>query len=127
MDWSLSWTPEDDADLLAGWRLWLELSDQVWPDGSWTGTPADAIRRIRELLAVCDELERGTLTPLVQSMFLTTGAAVGLWRDDDRPLDVDRAALLHADLAVVAEHIDRVLTALAAGGGWTDLNTARHR
>ena len=55
------WCPADDAELATGWRLWLELSDRVWPDPSWDGTPADAIRQVRALLAVCEDIRHGRL------------------------------------------------------------------
>ncbi|RZQ64354.1 hypothetical protein [Amycolatopsis suaedae] len=132
----MDWTPRDEAELVAGWQLWLALSDQVWPTADWTGTPAEIIQRVRAQLARCDEVERGllatqperrsTLTPLIQSLFMSTGAAIELWADDELPLDADRAALLHADLAGVAELVEQVLDALARGGGWSQLDAARH-
>jgi hypothetical protein len=127
-----SWTPHDEAELVAGWRLWLELSDRGWPAASWDGTPAGAVRRHRELLAACDDIETGYrdavgepsagFLRLVQGLVVTAGAAIGLWFDDFDPLDDERASLLHADLARFAEQAEQVLTVLAVNGGWTGLD-----
>jgi hypothetical protein len=126
------WTPKNDAELTAGWRLWLELSTQVWPDATWDGTPADAVRRLRELFAICDDIQTEYLAAspersaeivgLLRSMFLAAFAPVRLWCDDVHPLDEERAALLHADLAGFADHADGVRKLLAVGGGWSALN-----
>ncbi|MCP2250740.1 hypothetical protein LX86_009535 [Lentzea aerocolonigenes] len=126
------WSPADDAELAAGWRLWLELSDRVWPDPSWNGTPADAIRQVRELLAACesirlDYLAESTrpsvaLLQLLQSMPFVASFPVDLWHDDTHPLDVERAELLHGDLASFAQHVAGVRAALARGGGWVELD-----
>ncbi len=137
MNWPVpaSWTPHDEAELVAGWRLWLELSDRAWPTAAWDGTPADAARQLRELVAACDDIETSyraaTREPsaefmaLIQGLVLTTGAAIELWCDDFAPLDSERAELLHGDLAQFAEQAERVLTLLAANGGWTGLDGIR--
>ncbi|MEV6832413.1 hypothetical protein [Amycolatopsis sp. NPDC051102] len=127
-----SWTPHDEAELVAGWRLWLELSDRGWPTAAWDGTPAGAVRRLRELLDACDEIETGYRAAvgepsagflrLVQGLVVTAGTAIELWFDDFEPLDDDRAALLHEDLARFAGQAERVLTVLAVNGGWTGLD-----
>jgi hypothetical protein len=126
------WTPRNDAELTAGWRLWLELSMQVWPDATWNGTPAEAARRLRELFAICDDIQTeylaassersGEIVGLLRSMLLAACTPVGLWWDDVDPLDEERAALLHADLACFADHADGVRRLLAVGGGWSALN-----
>jgi hypothetical protein len=126
------WKPRDDADLTAGWRLWLELSTQPWPDANWDDTPASAVWRLRELFAACDEIEAeyveesheksGEIVRLLRSLCLAASAPVELWWDDMQPLDSERAALLHADLAGFADHADGVCTILAAGGGWSSLS-----
>ncbi|WP_158884644.1 hypothetical protein [Amycolatopsis anabasis] len=132
----VSWTPADDAELAAGWRLWLELSDRTWPNATWNGTPADAVRQLRELLAACDEIESefraasprksADILRLIQSIVVTTAPAIDLWWDDPHPLDPERAALLHADLSHFADHATQLLTALATGGNWLTLHTTRH-
>jgi len=132
-----SWTPHDEAELLAGWRLWLELSDRAWPTAAWDGTPAGAVAQLRELLAACDDIETAyretakTPSPgfrrLVQGLVVTAGTAIGLWWDDFDPLDSERAALLHDDLARFAEQAEQVLALLAANGGWTGLDEGRRR
>jgi hypothetical protein len=128
------WTPRNDADLTAGWRLWLELSTQAWPDANWADTPANAVWRLRELFSVCDEIEAeyvrespeqpSEIVQLLRSLYLVASVPVGLWFDDMHPLDQERAALLHADLACFADHADGVRTILAVGGGWSALNSA---
>ncbi|MEV6646072.1 hypothetical protein [Amycolatopsis sp. NPDC051371] len=132
-----SWTPHDEAELVAGWRLWLELSDRAWPTAAWDGTPAGAVARLRELLAACDDIEtayRETakapspgIQRLVQGLVVAAGTAIGLWWDDFDQLDDERAALLHDDLARFAEQADQVLTLLAVNGGWTGLDEVRRR
>lgn len=132
-----SWTPRDDAELVAGWRLWLELSDRAWPTAAWDGTPSDAVRQLRELLGACDEIESAyrsaaaepspEFVRMVQSLVLTAGTAIGLWYDDCAPLDDERASLLHEDLAQFADQAERVLTLLAANGGWSALQEVRRR
>lgn len=99
MHWSTSvpWTPHDDAELTAGWRLWLELSDRVWPDHTWSGAPADAIRQIRGLLQTCNDIHAdylassangsGDIVRLLQSMIFAAWLPVELWADDKAPLD----------------------------------------
>jgi hypothetical protein len=127
------WTPRNDAELTAGWRLWLELSTQPWPDATWTESPADAVWRLRELFAVCNEIETeyhdaestsGEVVRLLRSMVFAASAPVELWWDDAYPLDEERAARLHADLGCFADHADGVREILAAGGGWSSLNLA---
>jgi hypothetical protein len=131
----MEWSPKNDAELVAGWRLWLELSTQVWPDATWDGTPADAVCRLRVLLRVCDEIQTeyiaespeksAEIVRLLQSMFLAATTLVALWWDDDwDSLDDERAALLRADLACFADHADGVRTLLAVGGGWSAMNGA---
>lgn len=132
-----SWSPRDESELTAGWRLWLELRDRVWPDTTWTGTPADAVRRLRELQTACDGIEQdhrrespggeAALSGLVRSLVFAMSPAIELWADDDAPLDAERAALLHADLANFAALAEHILTALAEGGGWSTLNDTRQR
>ncbi|GGU19486.1 hypothetical protein [Lentzea flava] len=127
-----AWFPADDAELTAGWRLWLELSDRVYPDASWDGTPADAIRQVRELLAACEAIRLDylaettqpsvALLQLLQSMPFVASFPVDLWHDDTHPLDVERAELLHGDLASFAQHVAGVRAALARGGGWVELD-----
>ncbi|MEV6240676.1 hypothetical protein [Lentzea sp. NPDC051838] len=127
-----TWFPSDDAELAAGWRLWLELSDRVYPDPSWDGTPADAIRGVRDLLAACESIRVDylaessepsvALLQLLQSMPFVASFPVDLWHDDTHPLDVERAELLHGDLASFAQHVAGVRAALAQGGGWVELD-----
>jgi len=128
------WTPRNDADLTAGWRLWLELSTQNWPDANWNDTPASAVWRLRELFAICDEIESeyveesheksGEIVQLLRSLCFAASAPVELWWDDMNPLDSERAAMLHADLACFADHAEGVRTILAIGGGWSALNSS---
>ncbi|MEU0877619.1 hypothetical protein ABZ345_03385 [Lentzea sp. NPDC005914] len=127
-----TWFPADDAELAAGWRLWLELSDRVYPDPSWDGTGADAIRQVRDLLAACESIRSDylaessqpsvALLQLLQSMPFVASFPVDLWHDDTHPLDVERAELLHGDLASFADHVAGVRAALAQGGGWVELD-----
>ncbi|MQA12260.1 MAG: hypothetical protein GEU98_27750 [Pseudonocardiaceae bacterium] len=146
---SVSWTPRDDAELTAAWRLWLELSARAWPGSTWDGTPADAVRPLRDLVAVCNEIHsdyladcprrpgprgeppdphgerpgsRGELVKLLQSLIFVAIWPLELWSDDERPLDADRAALLHTDLSAFAEYAAGVRSVLARGGGWTDID-----
>ncbi|MEV6441654.1 MULTISPECIES: hypothetical protein [unclassified Amycolatopsis] len=132
-----SWTPHDEAELVAGWRLWLELSDRAWPTAAWDGTPAGAVRQLRDLLAACDEIETayraaadapspGFLS-LTQGLAVTAGSAISLWFDDFDQLDGERATLLHEDLARFAEQAEQVLTLLAVNGGWAGLDEVRRR
>ncbi|GLZ33188.1 hypothetical protein Lesp02_53760 [Lentzea sp. NBRC 105346] len=130
-----TWRPKDEAELAAGWSLWLELSTRVWPDPSWDGTPADAIRQVRDLLSACEQIRSSyeaeaaapsvALLQLLQSMTFVASFPVDLWHDDTHPLDVERAALLHGDLASFAEHVAGVRAALARGGGWASLDAER--
>ncbi|WP_020663481.1 hypothetical protein [Amycolatopsis benzoatilytica] len=121
------WTPRDDAELTAGWQLWLALDSCARPSPDWDGTPAEAVRGIERCCAACDEILAGYDEPdsavagLVRSMFLATSWTMKLWRDDSDPLDAERAALLHADLAAFTEHAESVRTLLATGGGWASL------
>lgn len=131
---SVSWTPRDEAELTAAWRLWLELNLRVWPDSDWSGSPADAVRPLRELIAKCDTIQadytaqcgpaarRTELVQLLQSLVLVASIPLGLWADDSNPLDAERAALLHTDLACFAEHAKGVRGVLARGGGWTHVD-----
>jgi hypothetical protein len=130
-----TWQPGDDAELVAGWRLWLELSTCVWPDPSWDGTPAGVIRQVRDLLAVCEEIREDyvaesagpapAVLQLLQSMTFVASFPVHLWYDDTHPLDAERAELLHGDLAAFAAHVAGVRGALARGGGWEALDAER--
>jgi hypothetical protein len=122
------WAPKNDAELTAGRQLWIELSTQPWPDATWDGTPADAVRRLRELFGICDKIQAeylavspeksAEIVGLLRSMTSAASEAIGLWHDDPHPLDEVRAALLHADLACFADHADGVRQLLAVGGGW---------
>ncbi|MBB1157588.1 hypothetical protein [Amycolatopsis dendrobii] len=136
MFWLLpdTWTPHDEAELVAGWRLWLELSDRAWPTASWDGTPSGAVGPLRELLDACDEIEstcRETAEPsaeftdIVQPLVLCASAVICLWWDDHAPLDSARAKALHEDLRRFSALAERVLTLLSAHGGWTELDVAR--
>ncbi|RJQ90655.1 hypothetical protein [Amycolatopsis panacis] len=125
------WKPRDDAELAAGWRLWLELGSCAWPGADWDGTPAEAVRGLDRCFAACDEILDGyhrgggpgdaAAAGLVRSMILAANWTLELWRDDTVPLDAERAALLHADLAGFADHAASVRTILADGGGWASL------
>ena len=131
------WAPKNDAELTAGWRLWIELSTQAWPDATWEETPAEAAGRLRELFTICDDIQAEYLAAspeksaeivgLLRSMVSAAGEAIGLWHNDPHPLDEGRAALLHADLACFADHADGVRQLLADGGGWSTLNTTVSR
>ncbi|MEC3978074.1 hypothetical protein [Amycolatopsis sp. H20-H5] len=132
-----SWTPHDEAELIAGWRLWLELRDRAWPNAAWDGTPAGASRQLLDLVAACDQVETeyraaaaeppGEIVRMVRSLVFAASAVVELWFDDFEPLEDERAELLHADLAGFGEHADRILNLLAANGGWTGLDPGRRR
>ncbi|WP_033292041.1 hypothetical protein [Amycolatopsis jejuensis] len=125
------WTPLDEAELTAGWQLWLELGSCAWPGPDWDGTPAEAVRGLNRCFTACDEIlaayRRGggpadsAVAGLVRSMILAANWTLELWRDDTNPLDAERAALLHADLAAFADHAESVRTLLATGGGWASL------
>ena len=139
MTWPVpaSWTPNDEAELVAGWRLWLELSDRAWPTAAWDGTPADAAGQLRELLAACDGIETAyradvekpspAFLGMIRSLVFAASPVFGLWWDDFAPLDDERAALLHEDLARFAAQAEQVLTLLAANGGWAALDAVRRR
>ncbi|ONI82266.1 hypothetical protein ALI22I_39755 [Saccharothrix sp. ALI-22-I] len=122
------WRPRDEAESAAGWRLWLALSCRLWPSAEWDGTPAAAVGGLREILAECDRI-RGTyvgdrsavVLRLVDSVVFVVSLPVELWREDVLPVDADRAALLHSDLAGVIEHAADVRAVLARGGGWAEL------
>jgi hypothetical protein len=130
----VSWTPHDEAELIAGWRLWLELRDRAWPNASWDGTPAGASRQLLELVAACNEVETdyraatpepsGAIVAMVQSLVFAASTCIELWFDAFEPLEGERAGLLHADLAGFGEHADRILNLLAASGGWTGFERA---
>ncbi|MEW2500047.1 hypothetical protein ACQPXB_00650 [Amycolatopsis sp. CA-161197] len=125
------WTPCNEAELTAGWRLWLELGSCTWPGPDWDGTPAEAVTGLTRLFATCNEIleayrrsggpDSAGIIGLVRSMFLAANWTLELWRDDTVPLDAERAALLHGDLASFAEHAEAVRTLLARGGGWSSL------
>lgn len=122
------WRPRDEAESAAGWRLWLALSGRVWPGAEWDGTSAAAVRGVRDLLAECAEIRASyagdpsaAVLRLVDSVVFAASLPLELWRDDDLPLDADRAALLHGDLAGLVEHVASVRAVLAHGGGWAEL------
>lgn len=131
------WQPGDEAELAAGWRLWLELSTRGWPGPDWDGTPADAVRPLRELIAACEEVHAGYLaesrTPsavivqLLQSIVMVASLPIGLWCEDSHQVDAERAALLHSDLAGFVEHASAIRALLAAGGGWAEFDADRSR
>lgn len=122
------WRPRDEAESAAGWRLWLALSGRLWPSAEWDGTPAAAVAGLRSVLAECAGI-RGTyagdqsaaVLRLVDSVVFVLSLPVDLWREDGLPVDADRAALLHSDLAGVVEHVAEVRAVLARGGGWAEL------
>ncbi|WP_225439924.1 hypothetical protein [Amycolatopsis eburnea] len=80
---------------------------------------------LRELVNACDEIvstAAGTeVAGLVRSMHLAASWICELWQGDTTPLDGERMALLHNDLAGFAGHAEGVRTLLAEGGGWTSL------
>ncbi|MFI0464419.1 hypothetical protein ACH347_10105 [Saccharopolyspora sp. 5N102] len=125
------WTPQDQEELIAGWRLWLALGSSAWPGADWDGTPGQAVRGLRELMAACDEIladylaaggtESAEVARLLTSMYPAASWTCELWADDTAPLDDERAALLHRDLAGFADHALAVQTLLARGGGWASL------
>jgi hypothetical protein len=122
------WRPRDEAESAAGWRLWLALSGRLWPSDEWDGTPAAAVGGLRAVLAECAGIrgaypgdQAAAVLRLVDSVVFVLSLPVELWRDDGLPVDVDRAALLHSDLAGVAEHLAEVRLVLARGGGWAEL------
>ncbi|MER5261137.1 hypothetical protein ABTZ99_03495 [Actinosynnema sp. NPDC002837] len=122
------WRPRDEAESAAGWRLWLALSGRLWPSGEWDGTPASAVAGLRAVLAECDGIRAAyagdpsaAVLRLVDSVVFVVSLPVELWREDVLPVDVDRAALLHGDLAGVVEHVAEVRAVLARGGGWAEL------
>ncbi|MFB9690345.1 hypothetical protein [Amycolatopsis plumensis] len=119
------WVPRDHDELTAGWRLWLELGSSTWPRPDWDGTPDEAVRGLRDLVVACDEIASsatGTeVAALVRSMHLAASWICELWSGDTTPLDDERMALLHGDLAGFAEHALAVRTLLAEGGGWASL------
>jgi len=125
------WVPRDQDELTAGWRLWLELGSCVWPRPDWDGSPAEAVRGVRELMKACDEILAGYLAAggsqssevaaLLRSMYLGASWTWKAWQGDTLPLDDERAEMLHRDLAGFADHARGVQTLLARGGGWTSL------
>lgn len=128
MGWVDGWRPQDEAESAAGWRLWLALTSRLWPPAEWDGTPAAALSGLREVLAECDGI-RGSyagdraaaVLRLVDSVVFVVSLPLDLWWDDVLPVDADRAALLHSDLAGVVEHAADVRAVLARGGGWAEL------
>ncbi|MGP4020610.1 hypothetical protein [Saccharopolyspora sp. 5N708] len=125
------WTPQDHEELIAGWRLWLALSSSAWPRASWDGSPDEAVSGLRELMATCDEIladylaaggsESAEVVGLLRSMYPVASWTCELWQGDTTPLDGERTALLHSDLAGFADHAVGVQTLLAEGGGWASL------
>ncbi|RKT51677.1 hypothetical protein [Saccharothrix australiensis] len=123
-----AWLPRDGTESAAGWRLWLALSGRVWPDASWDGTPASAVAGLRGIAAACGEIRAACpadapVLRLVDSVVFVVSLPLELWWDDHLPVDADRAALLHGDLAGVVEHAAEVRAVLAAGGGWAELES----
>ncbi|GAA1338231.1 hypothetical protein [Saccharothrix algeriensis] len=121
-----TWQPRDEHESAAGWRLWLALSGRLWPDGSWDGTPAAAVAGLRGIASACAEIRSACpgdapVLRLVDSVVFVVSLPLELWRDDHVPVDADRAALLHGDLAGVVEHAAGVRAVLASGGGWAEL------
>ncbi|HWD05065.1 MAG TPA: hypothetical protein VG674_21730 [Amycolatopsis sp.] len=126
------WTPCNDAELTAGWRLWLELGSCSWPGPGWDGTPAEAVGGLARLAETCNQIldsyregsgpRDAEIIGVVRSMFVAASWTFTLWSDDSAPLDAERASLLHSDLALFAEHAAAVRTLLAAGGGWSTLS-----
>ncbi|MEQ0561382.1 hypothetical protein ABJI51_26740 [Amycolatopsis sp. NEAU-NG30] len=122
------WVPRDHDELTAGRRLWLELGSSVWPRPDWDGSPGEAVRGLQDLLAACDEVldgylaaggsDEAGLAALVRSLHPAAGWIRELWQDDTTPLDAERMALLHNDLAGFADHVHGVRSLLAEGGGW---------
>ncbi|NBH10723.1 hypothetical protein [Amycolatopsis sp. SID8362] len=125
------WVPRDHDELTAGWRLWLELGSGAWPRPDWDGSPDEAVRGLCELLDACDRILTDYLASggstdaevpgLIRSMHLAASWIRELWSGDTTPLDDERMALLHGDLAGFADHAVGVRTLLAEGGGWTSL------
>jgi hypothetical protein len=125
------WVPRDHDELTAGWRLWLELGSPSWPRPDWDGSPDEAVRGLRELIGACDEILAEYLAGggpadagvagFIRSMHLAASWPCELWSGDTTPLDEERMALLHGDLAGFAEHARGVRTLLAEGGGWASL------
>lgn len=121
-----AWQPRDEVESGAGWRLWMALSARVWPDESWDGTPAAAVAGLHEIAWECAALRSACpgdapVLRLVDSVVFVLSLPLELWRDDHLPVDADRAALLHSDLAGIVEHFAGVRTVLAEGGGWAEL------
>jgi hypothetical protein len=135
---SPSWIPRDQHELTAGWRLWLELGSSAWPRPGWDGRPGEAVRGLRELTHACNGIladyladggsDDADVAALIRSMFVAASWTCELWTDDAvepgaaEPLDADRLALLHGDLAGFADHAGGVRALLAEGGGWTSLS-----
>ncbi|MEJ2853494.1 MULTISPECIES: hypothetical protein [unclassified Saccharothrix] len=120
------WQPRDEVESDAGWRLWLALSTRVWPDESWDGKPSAAVAGLLEIAWECASLRSSfpgdaPVLRLVDSVVFVLSLPLELWRDDHVPVDADRAALLHSDLAGVVEHFAEVRAVLAEGGGWAEL------
>ncbi|OKI39435.1 hypothetical protein A6A25_03710 [Saccharothrix sp. CB00851] len=122
------WRPRDEVESAAGWRLWLALSGRLWPSAEWDGTPAQAVGGLRAVLAECDGIRgayagdrTAAVLRLVDSVVFVLSLPLELWRDDVLPVDADRAALLHSDLAGAVEHLAEVRAVLAGGGGWAEL------
>ncbi|QWF79591.1 hypothetical protein [Amycolatopsis sp. CA-230715] len=136
------WTPRDHAELVAGWRLWLELSSGVHPGPDWDGSAAAAVARLRDLVGLCDAIQaeyvaasddpNGTILAMLRLVVFLASSSIENWWDDDlefwsgtaRPLDTERLTLLHADLAAFSERLAVFRTALAEGGGWRGIEPA---
>ncbi len=82
-------------------------------------------------MATCDEIlcdylaaggsDSAEVAALLRSMYPAASWTCELWHDDTAPLDSERAALLHSDLAGFTDHVLGVQTLLAQGGGWASL------
>ncbi|MBW4715588.1 hypothetical protein [Saccharothrix obliqua] len=123
-----TWQPRDGTESAAGWRLWLALSGRLWPGDDWDATPASAVRVLRDIAVTCADIRStcpvdAPVQRLVDSVAFVVSLPLELWRDDHVPVDADRAALLHGDLAGVVEHAAGVRAVLAAGGGWAELES----
>ncbi|ADJ41931.1 hypothetical protein AMES_0103 [Amycolatopsis mediterranei S699] len=125
------WAPRDHEELTAGWRLWLELDSSGWPRPDWDGSPDEAVRGLQELVHAADEIlaqylagggpAEAEVPGLIRSLQLSASWIRELWAGDTTPLDGERMALLHSDLAGFAGHARGVRTLLAEGGGWASL------
>lgn len=87
------WTPRDHAELVAGWRLWLELSSGVHPGPDWDGSAAAAVARLRDLVGLCDAIQaeyvaasddpNGTILAMLRLVVFLASSSIENWWDDD--------------------------------------------